>query len=64
MALENLNIQHNRAIRNRYAPFFLGHPVAYVESLKQSSLFVIVFVFVFVCAIVTAKGVELMKMVG
>ena len=26
-ALENLNIQHNRAIRNRYAPFFLGHPV-------------------------------------
>ena len=38
--------------------------IAYVESLKQSSVFVIVFVFVFVCAIVTAKGVELMKMVG
>ena len=37
-ALENLNIQHNRDIRNRYAPFFLGHPVFSKTNINSPQL--------------------------
>ena len=35
--IKSLIIQYNAAIRNRYAPFFLGHPVPIPVTNKERS---------------------------